>query len=303
MVVSAFTFVRNGFTYAYPFVESIKSLLPLVDEYIVVVGAGTDGTREAIEAIGDPKIRIVDTVWDENLRTGGKLFAQQANIGMDQCRPDADWLFHLQADEVLHEQDLEALRNIMKAQVNNPRVEGLLFPFIHFYGDYQHYCPSRRFHKYEIRVVRNNPYVRSYRDSMGFRKFRNPQDTSAEKGVKLKALPVPMPIYHYSWVRPPRKMTAKWIEFHKKYTDRDDFIPMVHQRDPEGYAYREYDYLKPFTGTHPALMANAIAAQDWQFNYDPGRSNMKPKEHLLKWVEELTGKRLFTYKNYRIVRG
>jgi hypothetical protein len=32
--------IRNGVLLQYPFVESIKLALPLVDEYVVVVGAG-----------------------------------------------------------------------------------------------------------------------------------------------------------------------------------------------------------------------------------------------------------------------
>lgn len=298
MIVSAFTYVRNGFTYAYPFIESIKSLLPIVAEYIVVVGKGNDGTREAVAALNDPKIKIVDTVWDESLRVGGKVFAQQANIGMDHCRKDAHWLFHLQADEVVHENDLPALHHILNEYQDCKTIDGLLFPFIHFYGDYQHYCPSRRFHKYEIRVVKNDPTIRSYKDSMGFRKFSTPEKYDAATGTKLKALLAPIPVYHYSWVRPPKKMTAKWIEFHKKYTDSDDFIRDIHQRDPEGYGYREYDYLQSFNGTHPQVMEAAIAAQDWQFTYDPSRNTMSLKEKILKAVEQLSGKQLFTYKNY-----
>lgn len=209
MVVSAFTYVRNGFAYAYPFVESIKSLLPIVDEYIVVVGKGEDGTREAVAELNDPKIKIIDTVWDEGLRTGGKVFAQQANIGMDHCRGDADWLFHLQADEVLHEQDLPLLQKHLKAHKDNREIDGLLFPFIHFYGDYFHYCPSRRFHKYEIRVVKNKRNIRSYKDSMGFRKYADPTNQEGEKGAKLKALLIPAVVYHYSWARPPKKTNGQ----------------------------------------------------------------------------------------------
>lgn len=303
MVVSAFTYVRNGFTYAYPFIESIKSLLPLVDEYIVVVGKGDDGSREAVVALNDPKIKIVDTVWDEQLRVGGKVFAQQANIGKDHCRADADWLFHLQADEVLHEQDLPRLKAIMEANVGNSNIDGLLFPFIHFYGDYQHYCPSRRYHRYEIRVIKNDPNIRSYKDSMGFRKYTNPAKQEEEKGEKLRALVVPATVYHYSWARPPKKLTAKRIAFGKMYTPSDDFIEELNRNETEGYSYREYDYLKTFTGTHPAVMQPVVAAQDWQFAYDPARSNMSAKEKVLKWVEDLTGKQLFTYKNYRMVKG
>lgn len=301
MIVSAFTYVRNGFTYAYPFIESIKSLLPIVDEYIVVIGAGNDGTREAVVALNDPKITIVDTVWDEQLRVGGKVFAQQANIGMDYCRKDADWLFHLQADEVVHEKDLSVLQKAMQDHISSNNIDGLLLPFIHFYGDYDHYCPSRRFHKYEIRIVKNNAAIRSYKDSMGFRMYQNPQNQDGEKGTKLRVLKVPVPIYHYSWARPPKKMTAKRIEFHKKYTDSDAFIADVQQKEAEGYSYREYDYLKRFTGTHPAVMQDVVAAQDWTFVYDPAKNNMSVKEKVMKVVEDLTGRQFFTYKNYKIV--
>lgn len=301
MVVSAFTYVRNGFDYAYPFLQSIQSLLSIVDEYIVVVGKGSDGTREAIAALSDPKIKIIDTVWDEQLRTGGKVFAQQANIGMDHCREDADWLFHLQADEVLHEQDLPLLQQHLEAHKDNREIDGLLFPFIHFYGDYFHYCPSRRFHKYEIRVVKNSPNIRSYKDSMGFRKYADPSGQE-QKGAKLKALLAPAAIYHYSWARPPKKLTAKRIAFGKVYNPSDDFIEELHRTEKDGYSYREYDYLRPFKGTHPAVMQPVVAAQDWHFVYDPAKNNMSFKEKVLKVVEELTGKQLFTYKNYKLVR-
>jgi hypothetical protein len=302
MIVSAFTYVRNGFTYAYPFLQSIQSLLPLVDEYVVVVGKGEDGTREAIAALNSSKIKIVDTVWDENLRTGGKLFAQQANIGMDHCRRDANWLFHLQADEVLHEKDLALLRKAMEANVNRTDIDGLLLPFLHFYGDYKHFAPSRRFHKYEIRVVKNSKAIRSYKDSMGFRKYQNPAIQESEEGHKLRVVLVPATVYHYSWARPPKKMTAKRIEFQKKYTTNNDFIANMAQAEPEGYSYREYDYLKEFPGSHPAAMQPTVASQDWTFTYEPQNNNMSRKEKFLKLIDDLAGIQPFTYKNYKRVK-
>lgn len=266
------------------------------------MGKGEDGTREAVAELNDPKIKIIDTVWDEGLRTGGKVFAQQANIGMDHCRGDADWLFHLQADEVLHEQDLPLLQKHLKAHKDNREIDGLLFPFIHFYGDYFHYCPSRRFHKYEIRVVKNKRNIRSYKDSMGFRKYADPTNQEGEKGAKLKALLIPAVVYHYSWARPPKKLTAKRIAFGKVYNPNDDFIEELNRTEKDGYGYREYDYLRRFKGTHPAVMQPVVASQNWHFEYDPAKNNMSLKEKVLKVVEELTGKQLFTYKNYKMVR-
>jgi len=67
MKISGFSFVRNGIKLYYPVVESIKSILPIVDEFVIAVGKGDDDdtTREQIAAIGDPKIKIIDTVWEE----------------------------------------------------------------------------------------------------------------------------------------------------------------------------------------------------------------------------------------------
>src|SRR4051812_26538400 len=127
MKVSAYSYVRNGIKYEYPFIQAILSVLPLCDEFIMVIGESTDGTREAVEAMGDARIRIVDTVWDENLRTAGKIFAQQANIGLDHVT--GDWAFHIQADEVLHENDIPLVRNAMEKYLNDRRVEGFLFNF------------------------------------------------------------------------------------------------------------------------------------------------------------------------------
>ena len=73
MTVSGFTFCRNAVKYDYPVVESIKSALPLCDEFIVNVGRCEDGTLELIRSIRDPRIKIVESVWDESLRKDGLI--------------------------------------------------------------------------------------------------------------------------------------------------------------------------------------------------------------------------------------
>ena len=302
MKISAFTYVRNGKTFGYPFIESIKSLLPIVDEYIVVVGDSTDGTREAVEKIGDDKIKIVDTIWDDNLRKGGKVFAQQANIGLDSASVDSDWLFHLQADEVIHENDFPVILKSLEENLNNNKVDGFLLKFINFFGDFNHYCPSRRFHQREIRIIRNDPSIRSYRDSMGFRKFHTPELIN-EKGTKLLVKQMDATVYHYSWSKTPTTQKAKNIEFGKRYHATDDFIKDFEAVHGDAYDYREYDYLKVFTGTHPKAVQQVVAAQDWEFIYDPSKNNMTTKEKIMKFLEMLTGKQFFIYKNYKLLKG
>jgi glycosyltransferase involved in cell wall biosynthesis len=301
MKISALTYIRNGITYDYPFVESIKSALPIVDEYIVVTGDSNDGTREAITAIGSNKIKIIDTIWDENLRIGGKIFAQQTNIGLDNASKDANWLLHLQADEILHEKDYKSIIKALEENINNKKIDGFLLHFINFYGDYNHYCPTRRFHQREIRIVRNNPQIRSYRDSMGFRKFMDPQ-SKTEKGIKLLAKQIDATVYHYSWSRNPQKQKEKYIEMNKKYDSSNDWIKGIEEKYADGYNYTEYDYLKKFTGIHPAVMQARVASQDWKFNYDPKKNNMNFKEKVMKFLEDVTGKQFFIYKNYKRIK-
>ena len=169
MRVSGFTYMRNSFKYGYPVIESIKSILPVCDEFIAVIGKSDDGTREAIEAIGSDKIRIIDTEWDDQLTKGGKVFAQQANIGLRAAT--GDWAFHIQSDEVFHEDELPEIQQAMLENLDNQQVEGFLFNFLHFIGDYKHIGTTRKWHRREIRIVRNNPNVYSYKDSQGFRAY------------------------------------------------------------------------------------------------------------------------------------
>lgn len=302
MKVSAFTYVRNGFEFGYPFIESIKSILPIVDEYIIVIGDSNDGTREAVEAFQNKKIKIIDTIWDPDIRSGGKIFAIQSNIGLDHVSKDADWLFHLQADEVIHEMDWPIIQKAMKENMENSEVEGLLLNFINFFGDYYHYCPSRRFHQKEVRILRNTPQIRSFKDSQGFRKYVNTANTDTEKGKKLKVKQIDATVYHYSWVKPPKKQKAKRIEFEKKYHETDAFIGTYEKKYRDGYDYKDYDYLKVFSGSHPAVMLPLIKEQDWKFTYDPKKNNMSIKEKFMKLLEQITGKQFFIYKNYKLIK-
>src|SRR5689334_19364821 len=104
MKVSGFTFVKNAIKYGYPVVESITSILPVVDEMIVSLGDSEDDTNNLIASIGSPKIKMVHSVWDDSLREGGKVLAVETDKAIAATATDSDWLFYIQADEVVHEQ-------------------------------------------------------------------------------------------------------------------------------------------------------------------------------------------------------
>ncbi len=297
MKITGFTYIRNGVNYNYPFIQSIKSILPIVDQLIVVVGDSNDKTRELIENIKSPKIDIIDTVWNDDMRKNGKIFAMQSNIGLENAK--GDWLIHIQADELIHEDDTDKLLNYIKKHNENPKIEGLLFPYYHFWGDYNYIRKTRRTHNFEIRAFRNDLGIRSYKDSQGFRKYSSKDAyENNETGEKIKVAKIDIPIYHYSYVRNPKYMKKKSNYFHR-FWHNDKWIK--ENTEDQIFDYNEVDKLSEFKGKHPKLMEEIIKQKDWVFNYDPSKSNMSFKDRILNKFEEIFGIRPFSYKNYKII--
>src|SRR5581483_11194501 len=172
MKVVGFTIVRNAIKFDYPVVESINSILPVCDEFVVNVGKSDDDTLNLIKSIGSPKIKIMESVWDDSLRKGGLRLAVETNKTMDAIGADADWLFYIQADEVMHESGVGHCKKAMEQHKDDKKVEGLLLRYHHFYGSYS-YVVDLYAHWYneEVRIIRNNKHIRSFKDAQGFRRY------------------------------------------------------------------------------------------------------------------------------------
>ncbi|WP_431200320.1 glycosyltransferase family 2 protein [Mucilaginibacter sp. P25] len=211
MKVSGFTFIKNAVRNDYPIVEAITSILPLCDEFIVVVGNSDDGTRGLIEGINSPVIKIIDSVWDESLREGGKVFAAETDKAFAAISPDADWCFYIQGDEAVHEKYHPLIKKEMHEALNKPNIEGLLFKYLHFYGSYDYYGHSRRWYRREIRLLKNIKGIHSYRDAQGFR--------LDDRKINVKLIDAY--IYHYGWAKPPQGLTHKVRNFNKFYHDEN----------------------------------------------------------------------------------
>jgi len=296
MHISGFTYVRNGFTFGYPFIESIQSLLPIVDELIVVVGDSNDGTREAIETLNEPKIRIIDSIWDEENRKNGKIFAQQSNLGIKAIK--GDWAIHLQVDELFHEEGLQQILKCVHTADQRNDLDGLLFPFYHFWGDFGHIRNTRKTHAFEIRAFRNTGKVFAYKDSQGFRIYPSEQAfLEGDSGKKLRVLNTAVPVFHYSYTRNPALMKAKTNFFHRFWHDNQWIESNTNDAD---FNYNDVDKLEIFNKSHPHLMQKIIEAQDWDFNYKPQQSNMNWINYFLYQFEKLTGVRPFSYRNYKL---
>jgi hypothetical protein len=291
MKIAGFTIVKNAVTYDYPVVESIRSILPVVDEMLVSIGDGEDETEALIRSINSPKIKIVHSVWDPLLKEGGRVLAAETDKAFKQLSTDADWAFYIQADEVIHEQYHAAICEAAEKYKNNAKVDGLLFGYTHFYGSYDYVGDSRKWYDYEIRIVRNDPAnIQSYRDAQGFRK----------NGEKLRVKKINARVFHYGWVRHPNAQLKKLANFYT-YWDGEG----AGKRTVEENAFFDYlnnaDSLNRFAGTHPQVMQERIAQKNWSFQPNASKKRFSFKDRVLYKIEKWTGKRLFNYKNYRTI--
>ena len=286
-MISGFTIVRNAVKLDYPIVPAIQSILDLCDEVVVNVGASEDETRELIVGIGDPRIRVLDTVWD--FSRGGGTLAFETNRAMTACR--GAWGVYIQADEVLHEAGVATLREALRQWDGDRRVEGLLVDYLHFYGDFDTLATDRHWYRREVRVVRLGREIRSFQDAQGFRVG------PGERRVRARVTGAPM--FHYGWARAPQSMRQKFVASKQVFHERAEQL--------EGHAELEALYwtplLRSFTGPHPRVVQPWVAARRAA---GTGRPAVGPRRfklahlrlYLSDWIERLTGARLFEYRNY-----
>lgn len=289
MKVCGFTFIRNAVRFDYPIVEAITSVLPLCDEFVVLVGNSDDNTRNLIERIGSDKIRIYDSVWDDSLREGGRVLAEETNKAMQFLPDDTTWAFYIQGDEVIHEKYHQAIHDSMELYKYDVKVEGLLLNYTHFYGSYDFIGDSTKWYRKEVRIIRKDSKIYSFRDAQGFQKNGRP--------LKVKA--VDAFVYHYGWVKPPEKQMEKLKYFHKLWHSDEwvekNIIPA------EKFDYSQIDSLAHFKGTHPSVMDKRIMSTNWKFDFDPTQKKLSFKSKFKLSLEKITGWRIGEYKNYKLI--
>lgn len=292
MRVVGFTFIKNAIKYDFPIVEAIQSIMPICDEIVVALGDSTDETNALIASIPG-NIRTIDTVWDESLINGGAVLADETNKVLKAIDAEADWCFYIQGDEVVHEQDLPHIKAGMETYSQDDRVDGLLFHYRHFYGSYDYIGSSAKWYRNEIRVIKNNRNIYSYKDAQGFRKDNND---------KLNVAKINAFIYHYGWVKPPEIMLQKvrndeLVRFGNETPD----LPVVDANEA-AFDYGQIDLLTRFNQTHPAVMIPRIERTNWTFDRDISHNRMTMKERIKRWSEKILGYPIGEYRNYKITR-
>jgi len=290
--VSGFTFVKDAVKFSFPVVESIKAILPICDEFIVNVGKSDDGTLALVRSIKNGKIEIIDSEWDPHFKYKGRILAQQTNIALAKCT--GDWCFYLQADEVVHERELKRISKCMEEELPHEKVEGLIFNWLHFYGDYSTFINSYHWYQREVRIIRNFRGIASWSSAQGFRL----------NGRKLRVKDTGAHIYHYGWVRPPEVMAAK-----KRYHDS-----LHHGNEwAKEYKKEKFDYFKhidpamlnKYNGSHPKVMEERIGK--WQRGFDISKSTRRLtfkdiRNRISDSIARKTGWRIGEYKNFILIK-
>lgn len=315
MKISGFTFLRNTSKLYYPILESIQSALPIVDEFVVALGKGDhdDDTEEKLQSLGSDKLKIIHTIWDTDKYPRGMEYAHQTDIAKEAC--SGDWLLYIQGDEVIHEEDYSEIVSKCKRYREDKRIDGFLFNYYHFYGDYDHYFRDHCWYPYEIRIVRNDLDLHSFKDAQSFRRipnfdglsYREKKGTSKLNVIKLKAN-----MYHYGWVRPPKLMFKKFTYSYNWYKSKNAKETSF-EKYAQKYDYGRLDYCLKFKNQHPKVMKEKISALDWEDSLRHkgptaiGRPKVKHerlKYRLIVLIERFffCGCVLGGYKNYNLLR-
>jgi hypothetical protein len=289
MKVSGFTFLRNVQKLGYPFVASIRSILPIVDEFVVALGPCDDETEKLLRGIDEPKIRIIATHWNERIQRDysvkGFVYGQQKSIALFNCT--GDWAFYLEADEVLHEKDLPRIHGAMERHLNDARVEALAFDYVHFYGNANTYAWSPRWYRTEARILRNT--IPAWGPEGLFFVVLE----THKKGRYPRAAHTGATIYHYGWLKSEEQLALKKKSNSKYWTEQIKAV---------NYADIDPQVLRPFTGTHPKAVRDWLPQADGIFQADPNyRLTERERKHrLMLTLERWFGWR-YDKKHYKLV--
>jgi hypothetical protein len=285
MKVSAFTFIKNGEILGYPFLQSIQSILPIVDEFVINVGESEDETLKMIHSIKDTKIRIIESKWNNGMRDRGYVYGQQKMIAQFNC--SGDWAFYIEGDEVYHESELEKIKSSMKMYLNDPSVEALVFNFKHFYGNANSMLNSPGWYRSEARIIKNS--IRSYAPDGLFWLVLD----SNKKGRYPRAKNIGVTCYHYGWVRSEEQMNLKSNKVQKYWGGKSVKVD---------YSQIDQSIIVEFIGTHPEIIKDWLPKDDGLYTADPNyQLSKKQKKHrLMMLIEDFFGIDL-SKKHFKLV--
>jgi hypothetical protein len=227
------------------------------------------------------------------MKKGGKVFARETDKAFQAISMESDWAFYIQGDEVVHEKYLDSIYSSMEKWKDDKKVDGLLFNYLHFYGSYDYTGLSPKWYGHEIRVIKNNKSIYSFRDAQGFRKSNN---------EKLNVKPIDAFIYHYGWVKEPGTMMKKAINANSFYQDKH-FLKRLKSKESNGskeFDYSSIDSLSLFTETHPKVMEERIRRKNWTFEHDISFNRLSLRYRGKIFIKKYLGINTY-YENYQVI--
>jgi len=285
MKVSAFTFIKNGQILGYPFLQSIQSILPIVDEFIVNVGNSEDNTLELVKSISSPKIKIIESKWNDEMHDRGYVYGQQKMIAQFNCT--GDWAFYIEGDEIYHEKDLEKIKKSMELHLNDSNIEALIFDFKHFYGNANSVLNSPGWYRSEARIIKNS--IRSYAPDGLFWLVLD----SNKKGRYPRAKSTGVSCYHYGWVRSEDQMNLKSSKVQKYWGGQPVKID---------YTQMDQKIIQEFQGSHPIIIQSWLPKDVGLYLADSKyKLTQKQKNHRLKMQFEKLFNIDLSKKHYKLV--
>jgi glycosyltransferase involved in cell wall biosynthesis len=247
-----------------------------------------DGTYAYLkENLKGEKFKFIKSWWDPSITKNGLILSQQTNIALSHCT--GDYCQYIQGDECIHEDDLLDILAGIEGMEKDKSIDGLIFNYMHFYGNVDTYKYTRNLYRREVRLIRNHKGIKSWLDAQG---FRNADDT------KIRAKLIHARIFHYGWARAHQVMKKKVQVFDTFYHGADN----TRHVGKKEFEYERNWGLRKFKRTHPKVMKNWILK-----NKNPVDLMSLPLT--LDWnvpglmftdtIEAITGFRLGEYKNYK----
>ena len=204
--------VKNGLINGYPFWESLHSCLPFADEIIISEGFSRDKTYEAILKFAElhkDKVKLFRTKWERFHTPYGEVISHVSQEAMSKC--SHEWIYYLQADEIVHEGNHEFLRKVGRNEF--PKFNSVSFPYKHCLGTWNPLPPDHPAYSEAIRMVKNTSAIKLLGDGWNFTGAVSPC---------YPAGAVPKPIFHLGWVFP-KNIDQKNVEQGEIYKEMDQY--------------------------------------------------------------------------------
>lgn len=201
--------------------QSIRQILPYVDEVVFVDNGCTDKTREIVEAISDPKIKIYDYEYNEPVDMGAvRTFSLEKATG--------DWIWQIDADEWYPNESCERIVSACNdpGQAISFRVpyHNLSWRYGYKQSNFEHY-PDRLYkrevvsHYTGILPLDMTIIKEEFRDVKykgkgveGVLEYDNPLDVSQ---FSMKQQMLEAPFFHLARARGYNYELTKWTKYHK----------------------------------------------------------------------------------------